>query len=412
VNPETQNDGGVAGSWTNSFLEEMKRTGDPLGDEIVNALFNEHGIEAVNSLWIHLRANDEISPANAPKEIQMCLEDYLQKSAVMPACADAARIKQGEAFFERRGIFCLVSLMTASLIECYALRDEAAVLGSTRNLINHAYRRVFETTQLIVAVMKEGGLGKGGDGVKTIQKVRLMHAAIRHLILKNSGTSQSAEPPKSFSDAVSRMDAWNVSKSGQPINQEQLAYTLLTFSYVILEAFEKMKISTTPDERAAYLHCWNVAGHLMGVRSELLASNFEDAGLLFSRIKEREMAASQYGQALANALVDCGRDIIQRETDKALPRWICLRLPPVIMRMLVDKKTLAIVKIRWLTPFEWILLNILRIMAAVAQGVYQKVISERFGQAIVRRLTKMPRENRPLFQIPDQLRSSWKIKRP
>lgn len=397
--------------WTDSFLDEMKWTGDPLGDEIVTELFNQHGIEAVDSLLKHLGANDEILPGTAPKEIQTCLEDYLQKSAILPAWADATRIKQGEAFFERRGIFCLVSLMTASLIECYALKDEAAVLGSTRNLINHAYRRVFETTQLIVAVMKEGGLGKSGDGVKAVQKVRLMHAAIRHLILKKSGTSSSAGPPKSFSDAFSRMDAWNIAQSGQPINQEQLAYTLLTFSYVILGAFEKMNIFTTSEERTAYLHCWNVAGYLMGVRSELLVSNFEDAGILFLKIKEREMAASQYGEALANALVQCGREIIQRETDKALPRWISQSLPAVIMRMLVDGKTLAIVKIQRLTFFEWILLNILRVAIVAPEYVYQKVITERFGQSIVLDLTKMPRDNRPLFQIPDKLRSSWKIKR-
>lgn len=410
MNPENTGGGGTNGRWSNAFLDEMQQTGDLSGDEAMSELFSRHGIEAVNSLWSDLIKNDEMPPTSLPKEIQA----YFEESAIFPEWADPKLIAQGETFFGGRGIFCLVSLLTASLPECYVLRNEADVLGTTRDLENHTYRRVFETTQLIVDVMKEGGLGRSGDGVKAAQKVRLMHAAIRHLILKTPRKQPSTEPPKSFADVASRMPRWDVARCGLPINQEQMAYTLLTFSYVILRAFDGMKIPLTRDERTAYLHCWNVVGHILGVRRELLAFTFEDAGILFSKIKERRMGTSEAGEALANALVKCGREIIAHETDGMVPRWICRKLPAVIMHMLLGKQTVAVLKIQRLTFWEWNLLNLLRLSAVIFQLGYQKMITllgKKFGQSILVHLTKMPRGgNRRLFQIPDKLRSDWNIK--
>ena len=397
---------------TDEYLEELRRLADPLADEAVSALFAQHGIPALNRLWLELGRNDQVPPDLLPDGAS----DYLAASVVLPSWADAALIGQGEKFFERSGILCLVSLLCASLPECYALSDEAAVLGTTRNLEDHAYRRVFQTTQLIVWVMQEGGLGRGGPGVLAVQKVRLMHAAIRHLILNASGKFPASHSPKSFAEAIGTMPAWDIQRQGRPINQEQMVYTLLTFSYVILRAFRTMKIDVSEQEERAYLHVWNVVGFLMGIQERLLPRDFNAAESLFLGIKKIRMGRSPDGVALTAALVRASRQVIRRETDGLLARWLVNHLPPVIMRLLLDKKTLAVFDVEKLGFCEWLLLRFLTLLVGPFEGLYRRLVralGARFGQAVLAALTQLPQgETRRLFEVPERLRASWKLKPP
>jgi len=57
------------------------------------------------------------------------------------------------------------------------------VLFETGELYQRPNRRVFETLQMVVDVMSPGGLAAEGRGSLTALKVRLMHAAVRKLLL-------------------------------------------------------------------------------------------------------------------------------------------------------------------------------------------------------------------------------------
>ena len=50
-----------------------------------------------------------------------------------------------------------------------------------------------------------------------------------------------------------------------PINQEDLAGTLMTFSCVVLDALKKLRVGYSAAEGEAFLHAWKVVGHFMGV---------------------------------------------------------------------------------------------------------------------------------------------------
>lgn len=396
-----------SGKWTDAFLDQMRNTTDPVADGVVAALFREHGIQAVNSLWETALHNDELRAADFPEPVR----SYLSKSAELPSWADRGRILRGEQFFVKRGIFCLISLLCASLPECYVLKNEAAVLGTTRNLENHAFRRIFETTQLIVSVMAEGGiLGNEPRGIIAAQKVRLMHAAIRHLVLNVPRASSSVAPPKTLFEAIQQNEPWDTSKRGLPINQEEMAYTLLTFSYVILRTFKKMRILVAPEEIEAYLHCWNIVGFVMGVREDMLANTFDEAEELFGKIKRRQFGDSKDGEALANALVNATQKIIELETGGVMAQSIAKRLPFVIMHLVLDKETIEVLKIRRLTVCEWLELIVLRVSAVVFTRLYLWFVSARFGQLVVNQITKIPRGwNRKLFDLPQTLRVAWRV---
>ena len=145
-----------------------------------------------------------------------------------------------------------------------------------------------ETGHFLIDAMTVGGLDEHGKGRRTIQRVRLMHAAVRHLI-------------KARNELTPGM--WHADW-GTPINQEDLAGTLLSFSYVVADPLRRLGVRASAKDVDAYLHLWNVIGHLLGVRDELLVHDVADAGALVDTIRRRQFEASPEGQELTGALLN------------------------------------------------------------------------------------------------------------
>lgn len=112
-----------------------------------------------------------------------------------------------------------------------------------------------------------------------------------------SGVSYASEagivPPLSGLAAPDNMHqvlfahGWRTGAEGLPCNQEELAYTLLTFSYVFLRSMRKLGLPLSRADEEAYLHSWNVAGHILGIERELMANTMEEADALFSSMQAR-----------------------------------------------------------------------------------------------------------------------------
>jgi len=268
----------MATTWTDEFLDEMREVGDPPADTVVAELFHGGEIDAVNRLMKTLVRNDGVPAAKLPQVVR----DYLDTTDDLPPWADHARIATGERFFGVHGPGCVMALACASLPACYAARRGVQVLSLTARLQSDPVRRIGETAQLTLHCMAPGGLAPAGAGVRDAQKVRLMHAAVRHLVLE----SEVYDPE------------WGV-----PINQEDLAGTLLTFSVVVLDAIAKLGTTFSDEEADAYFHAWNCVGHILGVDRRLIADTLDDGRALSRRIIERNWEASPEGRAMTKALI-------------------------------------------------------------------------------------------------------------
>jgi hypothetical protein len=129
-----------------------------------------------------------------------------------------------------------------------------------------------------------------------------MHATIRHMFSEDPATTTTPRP----------------AGFGVPINQEDLVFTLMTFSYVMIEGFGKLGVPMTATQKDAYIHCWNVVGYLMGIREDLLPDRYEDAQVLFDTIRGRQSGPSDAGQLLSRSLLDMLEGLMPREL-KSLP---------------------------------------------------------------------------------------------
>ncbi|MBE8411104.1 DUF2236 domain-containing protein, partial [Leptospira borgpetersenii serovar Ballum] len=113
--------------------------------------------------------------------------------------------------------------------------------------------------------------------------VRLMHASIRHFIFESNQWKEE----------------W-----GKPINQQDMAGTLQSFSSLILEGLAFSGITLDEEEKDSYIHLWKVTGHILGVLPELSPDTYEDAYALGLSIFQDQRRKSEAGKILAKSLLD------------------------------------------------------------------------------------------------------------
>lgn len=154
-----------------------------------------------------------------------------------------------------------------------------------------------------------------GPGFIAARKVRMLHASMRFMLLHPEAmaalrsaapaSAAASSPPETLSAALRQRYAhqpWPTAERGVPVNQEDLAYTLLTFSYLLPRGLEIWGCRLSLEEKEAFLHLWKVVGHIMGIRDDLMTDRWDEAQALFERIAARQAAPSEAGVALTDAV--------------------------------------------------------------------------------------------------------------
>lgn len=271
--------------WTNDFMEIKRQEVDPVADEMVAQIVEQKGKNAAKSLFDELIRNVEM-PLD---ERFPGIDEFVSQTAVLPEWADFDKIALANQFFKDHGPKLLIFLYHKSLPTLYVDANGAKVLAQTRRLAhdeqskNVFARRVAETGQFLLDVMCKDALKPGGNGITAVLKIRLIHASIRNFI------------PESH---------WDSSVLGRPINQEDLALTLMSFSVLLLEGLDAFGIDYSREESEAYIHIWNVIGYLLGITEDLLPADKEDAQKLVALILERQARSSSEGIMLTQALLE------------------------------------------------------------------------------------------------------------
>ena len=154
-----------------------------------------------------------------------------------------------------------------------------------------------------------------GAGFIAARKVRFLHASMRLMLMNPDlmrasmapagAVASGPAPPSSFMEqAARRAAAWDVDELGKPINQEDLAFVLLTFSYLIPKGMDAWGRKVTMEQKEAFLHLWRVVGHVMGIRDDLMTDKWDEAGALDEQILKRNGGPSEPGQILTSAVMD------------------------------------------------------------------------------------------------------------
>ncbi len=282
---------------TDDFLEEKRKHTDPIADEVIAQIIAKGYEKNVNEIFLTLVTNDSYHPElfkKFPDDLANIITSYFDRTSILPKWADNEKLRTGEVVFSLFGPEIFLLLNVLSLPMCYTCAKGAKVLYATGRTsyrggnIDPLIRRLMETAQMVVNTMSPGGLKAKGNGVVTIQKVRLIHASIRYFL------KHAKYNPK----------GWDVDAYGEPINQEDMAGTLMSFGPIILNGLKNLNVELTENQKEAYIHCWQVIGYLMGVDGSLLPGTEKDSWELATKILKHQSAPSQEGVELTQSAID------------------------------------------------------------------------------------------------------------
>jgi len=140
---------------------------------------------------------------------------------------------------------------------------------------DRTYARLLETFQFVLEVMgcsqsgmvdmKEslGCLEPGGEGWKAALRVRLLHGVARRRILNHLNSPSNV---------------YSVDADGIPLNQEDMAATLASFSAAPLWCIPKIypfNLSvSSEEEHIAYIATWRHIGYYLGIKPSILRAHF------------------------------------------------------------------------------------------------------------------------------------------
>ena len=404
----------VIGQWDATDVGTDASAADLIASQAAHWL----AIKQANALMATWTSNAAIAAWQAPEgvaqaHINHALAAYLVEAQTLPDWADRAKIARAEALFMEYGALSCLLLFCASLPECYVVPDLAAVLHVAGQLEQHTEYRIRSTAAMIFPVMMRGGLTDAvGAGVSQTLKVRLIHATIRNLILRGDPAQsvqalQAALMTASVGQNAAALGVvpvltalsgstnmhqalfahgWKTGQDGLPCNQEELAYTLLTFGYVFLRGLRTLGLGLKAQDEDAFLHAWNVMAHVLGIKRELMPSTFEEAKTLFNQMQARGIADTtlpdgtdprpKLGQALMNTM----QDVIPWRVFKPFPtlftRYLCGA---------VTAKAIGIDgRVSWFSHVLFaILMGTIRVIDATVRLVFREFSISRFISRVV-----------------------------
>lgn len=401
------------------FLNRMKGTGDELADDTVSDLLLHHknDLGGIGALLQKMVRSTEV-PMIHLHNGEPCKElaTYVAESSKRPDWFykepnGEAMLKTAYDLFQEQGGILFSMLGCLSLPALYTCgKGGTPILNASKKFDkDHIRQRITETTVFMFDVMSENGLAPGGEGLQAIQRVRLMHAAIR-LLLTASGPEKAGKP--SSSAAAYHQKEWP-KEWGHPINQEMMGTTILTFSWLLLDGLRKLGVDIEEDRQRAYLFYWSLVGHHIGIREEFLWPNvqtMEQAESLYRRIMARYRSETDAervdGCDLTTSLLGYFSDNINATP---VVRWVrpLQVIPKLLMSILLQEEDMALLGVK-VSPLETLcMIPFVLVGATIARS--QKASAGVHGAKWLSKITLIALaiqsrgDKNKMFEIPDQL---------
>ncbi|WP_051203405.1 oxygenase MpaB family protein [Hugenholtzia roseola] len=273
-------------TWDIAVLESYRHKADPLADAVVAKIIESGEVEHVNQLFRKMVENMSLPMEEMPDYVR----DYFLQTAQLPAFADTRLIAIGQQVFATYGPEISMMLLCKALPSSYTCGNGAEVLYATGRLneqhgdLQPFTRRLMETSQFVIDVLAEKGIEPSGRGIRSAQKVRLMHASIRYFLHQRGD--------------------WDYEKLGIPINQEDMAGTLMAFAAYPIEGLGQIGIDLSKEQKEGYFHVWRLIGTVMGVEPDLIPTHFEAGMKLGYAILDHQKRQTQAGIELGKACLD------------------------------------------------------------------------------------------------------------
>ncbi|MGS2586013.1 oxygenase MpaB family protein [Streptomyces hebeiensis] len=270
---------------TDTSMDALRQAGDELADATVAALFERGEVGTFNTLMRYVST----SGAPLPEGLPDVAREYLEVTSAPPAWVDWGEMEKARLFFLDNNVHITTALSFASMPACYLVPHVAKLLSTTHGL-EYPSKRMAETGQFTVYLMRPDAFEAGGRFVPAAQKVRLLHASIRHHL--------TAE------------NRWDTATLGTPICQEDMIGGQMFFSLLVLDSLHRLGVHMSTEGAESYYYAWRVVGAMLGIDQDTVPRTLEDARRFLDDYMLRYMGPSEEGTRLTRQLIDLYEEVV------------------------------------------------------------------------------------------------------
>ncbi len=237
--------------------EQWRRLGESLtvGDESMDRLaewMSSVGMDEARSLFDRAVTEGIANIADAPEP----LHNFFTRVEAVPEWVDWDQLRRGQRALRRGGADGMYIARDVSLLGGYQFSGFNKTLIRTGALEKGSNKRFAETMQWAMDVISDGGMAPRAVGYRSTLRVRLIHALVRR--------------------HVARMPDWRGDEWGVPVNQTDMAATLVGALIAPAAGAIGMGIVLRPRDFDAIAHLTRYVGWLIGVQDEWLPHDFRD----------------------------------------------------------------------------------------------------------------------------------------
>ncbi|MGW7310139.1 oxygenase MpaB family protein [Streptomyces sp. NPDC054835] len=270
---------------TDASHDALRRAGDELADATVATLFERGEVGKFNTLMRYV----SVAGAPLPDGLPEVAREYLHVTSAAPAWVDWEEMEKARLFFIDNDVHITTALSFASMPACYLVPHVAKLLSTTHGL-KYPSKRMAETGQFTVHLMQPDAFEAGGRFIPAAQKVRLLHASIRHHLV--------------------REDRWDTAALGVPICQEDMIGGQMFFSILVLDSLHRLGVHMSTEGAEAYYYAWKVVGAILGVDQDAVPQDLTEARAFLDRYMLRYMGPSEEGAVLTRQLIDLYEEVV------------------------------------------------------------------------------------------------------
>ena len=284
--------------WSDAFLDQMRTLGDPAAEDAVAGMLRDGEIAAITEIFRRMTTNDD-EPAHSGFP---SLQAFCEHTHGLPRSIDRDRIARGENIFLRNAFQIALVLLAKSLPEGYSAPNLSTILNLSGNLRRHPYHRLLSVLQMVLNVAGSRGFEPGGAAIVTAQKVRLLHAGIRHV-------------------TIARLQGYK-DLYGVPVNLEDMLATVMGFSYLVIIGLRSLHCELRREEEEDLFYLWRVFALLCGIHPpgdeanmEWIPEDIDDAAAFYAAYVRRhyvEASDNPDGAALAASNLSMLVDMIPK----------------------------------------------------------------------------------------------------
>jgi hypothetical protein len=272
-------------TYTEASMDALRHSSDELADAVVATLFERGEVGTFNSLMRYVSTVGQELPHGLPEVAR----EYLHVTGAPPSWVDWNEMEKARLFFVDNNVHISTALSFAAMPACYVVPHVAKLLSATHGL-SYPSKRMAETGQFTVYLMQPDAFEAGSRFIPAAQKVRLLHASIRH--------------------HLKRENRWDTGALGVPICQEDMIGGQMFFSMLVLDSLHRLGIHMSAEGAEAYLYAWRVVGAILGVDQEAVPKDLDQARRFLDLYMLRHMGPSPEGAHLTRQLIDLYEEVV------------------------------------------------------------------------------------------------------